>query len=518
MRTKALWSLSVTLVVLLVARPLWAGPWDGTVKVGGVVMDETGDRSAVQETYNIHEGFNLARIKLNGAPGTGNYLMLDLRDIDLEGRQGDLLFRRPGLLQFSASYDQSRQVFDPDRAVASNRKSWNFGARVTPVMWLKLDGDFGTMSRDGRRLGYPPETASELGTTVSELGTGYDYSMRTGRVGAEARKDRRGAAVDLRFTDFTDDASPDADRTGKVVSVRAWTPCLLYNKLTHYFRAAYGVNRLSQGEIDHTLKSFQYTGVARPAHVVELKYNFDAQRVDDESTHLKTDRIQNNVDATLYHKDGTLSGGYGYETNDDDQHLTSYNTWRVGATMHGAAYSTKIQYAGREKKDTEKLTLLENVEASRFLADMTVKPVKDLDVGVGYNVRDRETRGNVLRGNVGYSYPGWGRISGTYTYTRDRYTDRAAGYDVNSHVVTARADLERIKNARFSGGVTYLQFRKDLDIEKSIVFMEAAYTVNRDYHFEVKYNVYNYDDYVLLDRYYTANVVWFNVAYDFHGK
>ena len=37
-----------------------------------------------------------------------------------------------------------------------------------------------------------------------------------------------------------------------------------------------------------------------------------------------------------------------------------------------------------------------------------------------------------------------------------------------------------------------------------------------DYHVEVKYNVYNYDDYILLDRYYTANVVWVNVAWDLH--
>jgi hypothetical protein len=31
----------------------------------------------------------------------------------------------------------------------------------------------------------------------------------------------------------------------------------------------------------------------------------------------------------------------------------------------------------------------------------------------------------------------------------------------------------------------------------------------------VKYNVYNYDDYLILGRYYTANVIWFNVGYAF---
>ena len=59
---------------------------------------------------------------------------------------------------------------------------------------------------------------------------------------------------------------------------------------------------------------------------------------------------------------------------------------------------------------------------------------------------------------------------------------------------------------------------EDLDVEKSIVFIEGMYDVMDDLHLEVKYNVYNYDDYVLLDRYYTANVVWLTVAYDLHVK
>ncbi len=47
-------------------------------------------------------------------------------------------------------------------------------------------------------------------------------------------------------------------------------------------------------------------------------------------------------------------------------------------------------------------------------------------------------------------------------------------------------------------------------------FVEGMYTVLDDYHIEVKYNRYEYDDFILLDRYYTADVVWINVAYDLH--
>jgi hypothetical protein len=162
------------------------------------------------------------------------------------------------------------------------------------------------------------------------------------------------------------------------------------------------------------------------------------------------------------------------------------------------------------------------MEASRIQADLELRPREGIAIGLGLKVRDREfpdigveARGEMLRGHAGYTYPRWGGLTGTYTFMQDEYTDLADGYDVTSHVVTARADLERIQNLRLGGGVTYLDVGQDVDIEKSIVFLEAMYTVADDYHFEVKYNVYNYDDYVLLDRYYTANAVWFTIAYDF---
>jgi hypothetical protein len=65
-----------------------------------------------------------------------------------------------------------------------------------------------------------------------------------------------------------------------------------------------------------------------------------------------------------------------------------------------------------------------------------------------------------------------------------------------------------------ASGVTYLDIGRDLDIEKTIVFVESALKLFDRYHLEVKYNVYNYDDYILLDRYYTANVVRVDFGYD----
>ena len=51
MRMKTITTAWVTLVVALAASSSPAGTLNGTLKLGGVILDEEGDRSAVQETY-----------------------------------------------------------------------------------------------------------------------------------------------------------------------------------------------------------------------------------------------------------------------------------------------------------------------------------------------------------------------------------------------------------------------------------------------------------------------------------
>jgi hypothetical protein len=516
---KTLATLLTMLVVALGTSPLQAGTWNGTVKLGGVFLDEDGDKSTVQETYNIHKGFSLTQLRLAGAPSPESYFMIDLREINLDGRQANLLYRRPGKLKLTASLDQHRQVFDPDRNVTSDRRDWKLGGQLTPARWINLTGSLNYLTRVGDRLSYPDGT-------LSVLGGRYDNALLSGRLSAEARKDGRVAAVEYRASDFNDDRNAAADRTGQVVSARIVTPGLLYENCTHMLRAAYGVSKLSSGDLDYTLANFQYTGVLSPIGRLRFKYNFEAQRIDNESTGLKTDRFQNNIDATVFHRRGDVSVGYGYETNDNDITLTRYHSWRAGTNFrYDRLLTARVEYAGRVKKDQEELTLLKDIEASRFRGDLEVKPVKGLAVGAGVQARERDfpdidvnAKGWTASGHARYSYSGWGGFTGTYSYSDDTYKDLNGRFDAICASVTGRVDLERIRDLRLSSGVTFLNVGADLDIEKSILFFEGAYAVRDNIRLEAKYNVYNYDDFVLLDRYYTANVVWFNIAYDLHGE
>jgi hypothetical protein len=311
-----------------------------------------------------------------------------------------------------------------------------------------------------------------------------------------------------------------------VFSARVSTPCLVYDRWTHLVRASYGKRELQSSGLAINVSDFQYTGLVEPDRRVRLQYQFGATRTDDESTDLQTDRIRNDVDVTYFHDYGRVVGGFGYETNDDDRSVTSYKSWRAGTVFrYGGVLTAKLDFASRNKTDEEEVTLLKDMESTRFRARLEAEPMEGVMVGASWAQRERDLPdvdvkidGETVGAFGRYALDGWGALSGDYRFSDDDYDDRAGTFATESHIVTGRVELDRIPGLRLASGVTYMDIGEDLDIEKSMVFVEGAYTVLEDYRLEVSYNAYNYDDYIVVDRYYTANVVRISVAYDLHGK
>jgi len=510
--------LGMTLMLAACAvSTAWAEKLGGEIKLGGIIKDETdgSDLTAMPETFNIYDGFCLSRVKLDGQMGRKSFFNLDVHEVNQKSGRGTFSYRVPGLVGLNLKYDQHRQLFDPAGNVASRHKNMRGNLMLTPSRNWKISAYFGDQRRTGDRMSYPENTASFLGTT-------YNYKTYNGKVEAEGRAGSRSAAVGYEFSKFEDEDLAVAERKGQVVSLRANGPCYLFpNLLSHYLRAAFGKQEITGAGTEYDLSTFQYMGVVKPVRNWQAKYRFFASRVDNNVTSRKTDYIRNDADLTWFNRYGSLMGGYGYVTNDNEASLTRYDTWRARGTFHvGNAIRAKVGYASSEKQDKEQLTLLKDMEASRFSASLQGNPVSDLTLGVAYMDREREfpvigvsTRGKRYSAFGRLAYPGWGAISVDYSYSDDKYDDRLDGFRADNSAVTGRVDFEYVKNLRLTAGATYLDIGKDLDIEKSILSFEGHYDLLKDYFVEVKYNVYNYDDYVLLDRYYTANVVWLNVGY-----
>lgn len=508
--------LVTTFVLLLVAQTATAGNVTGVIKLGTVMIEEEiGDLTAIQETYNIYEGFSVANVRLNGTMGRRSSFLLDLKEINRDSGRGLFTYRVQDLAKLSVKYGQHRQLYDADGSVSSLRRDWRFGASVTPGKWARLSADFGHQVRTGDRLGYPAGTASVLGGN-------YDYTIVNGNVEAEFRGGARRLAFGWDTSMFTDDLNAAAERQGNIFSVRANGPCYFFpDRVSHFARAAYGKQELTVPELDYTMSNVQYLGLLRASREFQFKYRFYGGRIENDATGLQTDNVRNDFDLTWYNRYGQVFGGYGYVTNDDDRRLTSTNVWRVGTSLsHEKLAQFRISYANSELTDQEGLTLLKDIESSRLKASFKSEPVDNLTLGVSYADRKRDFPVlDVSADGKRYSAfgrieePGFGAFSVDYSYSEDDYVDRVAGFNADNRTVTGRVDFSKVKDLNLAAGVTYLNIGGDLDIEKSILMFEGTYTLAKDYFVEVKYNVYNYDDYLLLDRYYTANVIWLNVGY-----
>ncbi len=493
-----------------------AGSVNGTVKLGGIYKDETaGDLSVMPETFNIYDGFSISGVNLNGKMGRRSLFTLNLHEVNQESARGMFSFRVPSLLTLSLKYNRHRQLFDAAGQVESARKDMRGSFVLTPSRSWRISADLGDQRKTGNRVSYLPNSPSFLGLS-------YDNKLYTGRFEVAGNRKGRTVAAAYEFSDFEDDNLAVAKRTGGVFSLRLNGPCYLFpDLLSHFVRASYGKQKLPGAGTEYDLGTFQYLGVVKPADAWRVKYQFFATRVDDHATRLKTDNIRNNVDVVWYHHAGNLTAGYGYVTNDDDRTLTKYDVWRVGGSYdYNHQVKARVSYASNQKQDTEELTLLKDMDASRFRADLTFDPTTNLTFGAGYLDRERKfplldvsAKGTRYNAFTRLAFPGWGAVNVDYSYSDDQYVDRLTGFRADNSTVSGRVDFEHIKDLRLSFGATYLDIGKDLDIEKSILSFEGHYNVGKDYFVEAKYNVYNYDDYVLLDRYYTANVVWLNFGY-----
>lgn len=522
------WTLAILIALLaLPGATVKAADVDGNLTVGGVVIDEEGNTALMQERFNLYDGVTLAEFGLRGRMGERQRFRLGACNVTFDNRTADFEYSLASMLKITSRYRQHRQLFDPDSGHESMRKNLRLGLRATPVRWAHIVADYSLQKRDGSRVTFPAGTP---GPASSD----YDYTLNTTHVGAQLTKSGYGLSLDYDLSDFGDNITPDADRTGTVFSAGAHAPDPLLDRVTHVIRGSIGKSEFSNLDSDYTLKTVQYTGVAGPFRRVKGRYRFFGSRVDESTTGMLTDNLIHDVDLTYMHRYGDVTGGYGYETLDDDIHLTDYDVYRAGFSLHspGNRVRARARYNNRRKTDIEKLTLLKETGTETWGGRLEVKLTEDASLAGTFARRDRELPdigvdidGERASAHAHYYYEYWGdmgvvgaTIDADYIYTNDDYKDITGGFRARSNFVGSRLALSIGDNWQVSGGLTYVNIGADLDIEKVVVSSGVRYTFRDDYHLEAKYNVMNYDDFIVADRYYSANIFWINLGYDFSLK
>jgi hypothetical protein len=533
MRSRKLHTLLIAALFVAASMPAMASRYNGQLKLGGIMIDEDGkDLSAIQETYNLYDGFSVSRIFLNGQVNPQNFFQLDLNEINLNSRKGRLVYRRPGAFKLTGNYDQHRQVYDPARVVTADRRDWRFVLDASPRKWLKVLANYNFQDREGDRLGFPD-------STVSAIGSRYAYGLHMAGVEAEFLHGPRRMAVRYDYSALANSIDDVADRRGNVISVRYFTPSkfIWEDKITHSVRGAYGKHELSNSQLDYELYNLQYFGIVKPAQRFRLRYHLYLNRIDNKAFVNVTDNVQHNFDAFYYYKYGQVYGGYGYQINDDDRSITNYNVYRAGITLrYENMVIGKIEYSSRVKQDEEKLTLLKDLEASRLRTRLEIRPLDNLTLGGRFHIREREftdigveSQGTASTSYGTFTWHNWGSVTGDYTFYKDKYRNLQGPFDIFSGILTGRVDFTHVKSLKLGVALSWVDSHGDydvvterdqLDIEKAIWAFDGEYVIADRYRLEVRYNRYDFDNIVMVNSqldnlYHTANVLWFNLAYDF---
>jgi len=501
--------------------------WDGKVRLGGIYLDQEGDRTTMQETFNLYDGFSVSSIYLNGYKTPKTHLLLDLTDINLDDRRGRFEFRQAGMFVLRSRYDESRFIYDPAGYVHTRRKDWHTSLSVTPSKWWSVGGDYEFQNHNGQRMNYNGGFPGWLGDT-------YDSDLHRWQIRAQATESGTGigGAVTYNGVQLNDNVDPLRERTGYVVAADVHVPGLFFKRLTHVARGAIGRSELPNSDnLGYDLKSVQYTGLFDAARWVRLRYQVYGSMVDDEATTLRTTNVMQDVDATLRWRIAVLTGGYGWEALDDNKTVTTANTFRGSLSLREPKnrVSGRVSYAARDKDDQEQNTLLRDTEYDRLEARVDGRPTTDITVGARVADRNRKMPdiGTEAEGLIFTGYATWkGAPTGSekdltttlgadYTYSDDDYDNIWGEEHIVTNAVTGRVGLTWHDQVDLNAAVTYLDMSEDLDIDKSILSFGAGYRFANGLSADAQYNIYNFDDYLVASRYYTANVVWFNVGYAF---
>jgi len=451
--------------------------WEGDLRVGGVIKDETGDMSAMQETFNVHEGVTITRFRLTGRFDRNTHLYVDGDNLTLDGRRASLDFRRTGTGRFRSRYDESDYVFDPSGSVLATRRDWWSTLSLTPRRWLWVSGDYNLQTRRGDRIGFPAGVESAIGNA-------YDSNLNRWRAQVQAN---HGSGVGGTFAydgvALTDGLDPRNERDGTVLSANLKLPGIIFDRLTHVVRGSVGKSELPASGVSYDMMTVQYTGVAAPWRPLRLKYRFYGAQVEDHSAHNQTDRWINDFDAEYRWRFATVSGGYGWEAWDDDRSVTTYDNIRAALSLRHPEQkiSGRVAYSTRDKDDEEDQTLLRDTEYARAEVSVDARPMGGVTVGGRVAERTRnmpdigaQAEGLAVSVYGSYKYEHFGEtgvlastLSVDYRFADDDY-DNATGteYHVTSQFVTGRIDLDVYERIRAAAAVHFITAEEDMDIEK----------------------------------------------------
>ncbi len=494
----------------------FAGDGGGRVKAGYIYIDEEGNRAVNQETYNSYEGIGLSfedwRYRLNN----GVTLKADLHNVTLNNRNLRASASKPGLFNISLRNSQYRRSYDFDGGRFTRRRTTGGQVSMQPHRNAKLFGGFTQTDKHG--------VSSMSTTTVSDsVFSSTDYSHSSYNLGGLVTFPYGSARIEYRRYDFDDKVKDSGDRKANSIRVDASTLVPGANWINLSGGYHHRVDELDATELE--LKTNQGWGGVKlylpRGHLLDYRILFArTQHSGDDS---ETDNVINTI--AVGKSIGRIAGvriGYENRISDDLVDRTvSHGFLFRGWCNYQQRLFLKVSLATRKKEVKTGATLLgdENFTRHRLTAryrddrwgDFTaqwqgrIRENQDLRSKVDYNTISLD--GNLTRSE-------YGRLSLRYSYYVGKYENASdeIDYQFSDHLVAATLYPKAYRDVTVHVGGTYYRSRRGRDAEKFSLNFGAVYRFLDDHELEIKYQVFNFDDFLTRGSYYTANIVEISVT------
>lgn len=511
------------LIGLLTSVSVRSGEGSAQVEAGYVATDEVGSLAVNQETFNTYKGFALSLRDFKYELNPNWRVTADLENFTLNNRNITARLRRKDKLTFDFHHDKYRRQYNSEGTNATKRSTTSARVKVSPNKSIELFSGLSRVDKKGSR---------NDGLDVTQEQTAIDYTQTSFDIGARYTKRRGSGFISYRRFDFQNDVPGESFNTGRQAD-ELRTSASLYVPNVKWLLVSGGYDyRSDKIDYDTTelVTDLGWAGFkADLPHQMYLDYQFSFARTKQTGLDLETDNVMNGLTlGKVWSGRGGLRIGYENRIADDLTDRTESNGFVFGGWFsHKRRLTVRALISLRDQNVADGMTLVGDRNVTRHRVSVRYNHPEHGRLELQWVgrvskhdpapiMRDDPSRVdfgsrvhyNGLTATATIIARDYGTATVSHTYYLGKYENNSdmTDYEFSDHIFRTVLRPKPYHGLQLNGSGTYYRSRRNQDIEKFKVGLAATYMIS-GHLVGIEYDVFNFDDFIVSDHYYTANIV-----------
>jgi len=514
---KLKYTAGALLILPIVLSVALAQSGSGDLKVGYIYIDEEGNRSLSHSSFNYFDGASVSVENFHYRFKNGFRVTSDLRNINLDNRNLSFGFEKSGRFGADINTNRYRRIYDSGGDSQTSRDLTGANIWFYPSRYIKVYGlgSFNTVSGEVNNLFDP---------AVPEVSRAIDYDKSKYGVGIRIKYLGRMFQAEYNTISYTDNLDESYDRTSKRVKLFGHFPVPDYEWLTlsgslAKFETEYDATGLMLEAT--TAKGVVATRLLRDLTATYVSY---FTRAGSDSDFVETDNLAHLIYVSYNHPEKfSFTAGYQYDINDDYEDVVKADSYYLSGRINpynGLELNAVLGVRGEEVDEGARLVGDENRTRFKVRSKYDKPDIGSFMIGIENRFRKNDqldSEADFVRYFARGTFEDleYFRVSCGYSYSKGDYENAGEDFVFESQQVNLNINSREYKNLTGGFGMTYFRSKLDLDTENINLMFTGAYRFKGATRAEITYRVFNFDDFLFLDQYYTENIVEINLIKSF---